>query len=103
MAVVVALVAVVLVAGVKLWDDMGRVRGLTLSTGERLQASAGQLSDDPDVQEATLAVAWQATCAVIFGDVRLEQGSIASAVLDAINQNANDAAAKCHELRTAGF
>jgi len=151
---VVALVAVVLVAGwrttsaltgsdeepdagsakggsglstaVQTWEDMGRVRGLTDSTGETLQASARKLSDDGDVQAATLAVAWQATCGVILDDVRLEIGSIAEfvlelstgsgvtfldegertvavAVLDAIREDANDAAGKCSELRNAGF
>lgn len=112
--------------GVKTWDDMGRVRGLTTLAGEQLHASARELSDDADVQEATLAVAWKATCAVILDDVRLERGSIAQLVLDlstdlgvafveegelvvadrvldAINENANDAAAKCSELRDAGF
>lgn len=115
-----------LTAGVKAWDDMSRVRGLTRASGEKLQASARQLSDDPDVQAATLVVAWKATCAVNFDDVRLERGSIAqfvlelgaevgitffeegelvvaNAVLDAIHENANDAAAKCSELRDAGF
>jgi hypothetical protein len=115
-----------LTAGVKVWEDMNRVRGLTLSTGEVLQTSARRLSEDPDVQEATLAVAWRATCAVILDDVRLELGSIgqlvlelaaevgitffeegeqvvANAVLDAIKENANDAAEKCSELRDAGF
>ena len=115
-----------LASGVKTWGEMGRVRGLTDSTGETLQASARKLSDDGDVQEATLAVAWQATCGVVLDDVRLEVGSIAefvlelsaesgvifheegervvaNAVLDAISEDANDASAKCLELRNAGF
>jgi hypothetical protein len=115
-----------LTKGVKIWDDMSRVRGLTVSTGERLQSSVRELSDDIGVQEATLAVAWKATCAVLFDDVPLQLGSIAefvldlsaefgitfleegeqvvaSAVLDAIHENANDAAAKCSGLRDAGF
>lgn len=113
-------------AGVRTWDAMGRVRGLTGSTGEELQSSARELSDDADVQAATLAVAWKATCGVILDDVRLEVGSIArfvlelsaelgitfleegeqvvaNGVLDAIGENANDAAATCSELRDAGF
>lgn len=112
--------------GVKTWDDMGRVRGLTTLAGEQLHASARELSDDADVQEATLAVAWKATCAVILDDVRLELGSIAqlvlefaaevgitffeegervvaTAVVDAIKEDANDAATKCSDLRDAGL
>lgn len=112
--------------GVRTWNDMGRVRGLTDSSGAKLQASARELSDDGDVEEATLALAWQATCGVVLDDVRLELGAVsqlvlelsaefgvtfleegervvANAVLDAIRDNANDAAVKCSELRNAGF
>jgi hypothetical protein len=112
--------------GVKVWDDMGRVRGLTVSAGEQLQSGARRLSDDPEVQEATLAVAWKATCGVIFGEVQFERGSIARFVVDlaatygieflndgeaviadtvlqVVDSSANDAAEKCDDLREAGF
>jgi hypothetical protein len=115
-----------LATGVQIWGDMGRVEGLTLMAGEQLQASARDLSGETDVQEATLAVGWKATCAVVLGEVRLEPGAIAQAVLDLapahgisflddgeevvaqavqrmVNENANDAAEKCDELRNAGF
>jgi len=112
--------------GAQVWDDMGRVRGLTESTGEELRSSVRELSDDADVQDATLAVAWKATCGVVFGEVQLERGSVARSVLDlaatlgieflnegeytvadavlqAVNESANDAAEKCANLRNAGF
>lgn len=113
-------------AGVKTWGDMGRVRGLTSSTGEQLEESVRELSDDSDVREATMGVAWKTTCAVVFGEVQLDRGSIvpfvldlaarsgveflhegelvvADAVLHAVNESANDAAEKCNNLRNAGF
>jgi hypothetical protein len=112
--------------GVDVWDDMDRVRGLTSSAGERLQSSVRELSDEGEVQAATLAVAWQTTCSVVSGEVQLERRSIAAFVLDrgasfgvsfldhgedavadavltVIHDSANDAAEKCDDLRNAGF
>ena len=52
------------------------------SLGTRLRSSARELSNDPDVQDALEGLAWETTCALVFGEVPSDVGEVAAFLVE---------------------
>lgn len=91
--------------------------------GMRLRSSASELSEDPEVQDALEGLAWETTCALVFGEVPstfdavavflveravnfgisfLDEGEqeMAGLVLDAFTAQENEAEGACNDIRS---
>lgn len=91
--------------------------------GARLRSSARELSEDPEVQDALEGLAWESTCALVFGEVPatveevadflveravsfgisfLDDGEqeMAGLVIDAYTEQENEAEEACNDIRS---